>query len=86
MKIKLFYHPTLICIKPPVLPIPDLLCFENNLESIKNRDLSFHLFFFCNITQNFSLLKTQQSELQNKHAEWSFLSVCTWNSCLQSIK
>lgn len=53
MKMKLFYHPTLICIKPPVLPIPDLLCFENNLESIKNRDLSFHLFFFSVI-----LLKT----------------------------
>lgn len=34
MKIKFFYHPILICIKPPVLSTPDLLCLENHLESI----------------------------------------------------
>lgn len=74
MKIKFFYHPTLICINPPVLSIPDLLCFENHSESIKNRDLNSHPLFSVRVPKTFPYLKLkiQQSELQNKHAEWSF--------------
>lgn len=52
IKIKFLYHPTLMCIKPPAL-------LWTPLEIHEEQGLEFSPFIFCNITQNFSLLKTK---------------------------